>query len=584
VYKKIKILTKNGEDHATVSIYIYNDDNKNREKVKKLKAVTYNYNEPPTFLSDEKIFTNTINDNWQEVTFTFPNVKPGSVIEYQYDLESEFFFNFTGWTFQSDIPKVYSEFHALIPGNWVYNRHLNGLIPLNINDSTIKKNCFSLTVGSTADCEELTYAMKDIPAFVEEEKYSTAKSNYLSKIKFELAKIIRTDGTEKNFTSDWKETDLKLKHEEGIGRQLNDASYYSKNLPASLFENDDPIKKAKAIYTYMQHYFSLNTKNENIYRDVDSKKAFKEGIGSASEINIALINALQSAKIPAEIMLISTRDNGYPTKLHPVMTEFNYVLAHVTINGKVYLLDASDKKLAFGMIPLKALNGYGRVLDFDNGSYWFDINADTQTYKRQVLFVKMNEDATLEGKIKETSNGYFSKQKRESIQENQVEYLNSMQNENKNLEVLEYQHKNLDELEEPLIEEFDIKLNSAEIVANNIYISPFLNKHVKNPFQLKKRSYPVDFGFTVNESFIAEIEIPENYRIIALPKAVSLKLPNNGGTFISAVKIADHKITIFNKVDLKKTVYSPQEYPYLKELFNQIIITENSLITLEKIL
>ncbi len=584
VYKKIKILTKNGEDHATVSIYIYNDDNQNREKVKKLKAVTYNYNEPPSFLSDEKIFTNTINDNWKEVTFTFPNVKPGSVLEYQYDLDSEFFFNFTGWAFQSDIPKLYSEFHASIPGNWVYNRHLNGVIPLNINESIIQKNCFSLTIGTTADCEELTYAMRDVPAFVEEEKFSTAKSNYLSKIKFELAEIRRTDGTSRSYTTTWDKTDSKLKHEESIGKQLNEASFYSKNLPASIFEIADPIEKGKTIYTFMQKHFSLNTEDKSIYRDTDSKNAFKEGFGSASEINLALINALHSADIPAEIILISTRNHGYPTKLHPVMTDFNYLVAHVKINGKIYLLDASDKNLSFGMLPFKALNGYGRVLDFDKGSYWYDINSDIKTYKRQILVVKLNEDASLEGRLKETNNGYFSIQKRETINANKEEYLIALQNENKNLEVLEYHHENLDDLNKPLIEEFDIKLNAAEIVGNNIYISPFINKIVKNPFQLKQRSYPVDFGFTTNESFIAEIEIPENYRVTALPKAISLKLPNNGGTFSSTVKIANHKITIFNKIDLKKTVYSQQEYPYLKELYNQIIKTENSLITLEKIL
>lgn len=584
VYKKIKILTKNGEDHATVSIYIYNDDNQNREKVKKLKAVTYNYNEPPAYLSDEKIFTNTINDNWKKVTFTFPNVKPGSVLEYQYDLESEFFFNFTGWDFQSDIPKIYSEFHASIPGNWVYNRHLNGVIPLNINESNIQKNCFSLTIGTTADCEELTYAMRDIPAFVEEEKFSTAKSNYLSKIKFELAEIRRTDGTSQSYTSTWDKTDTKLKHDESVGKQLNDASFYSKNLPESIFEIADPLEKGKTIYTYLQKHFNLNPENKSIYRDVNSKNAYKEGIGSVSEINLALINALQSADIPAEIILISTRNHGYPTKIHPVMTDFNYLVAHAKINGKIYLLDASDKNLAFGMLPFKALNGYGRVLDFDNGSYWYDINSDTKTYKRQILFVKLNEDATLEGRIKETNNGYFSIQKRETIHADKEEYLLALQNENRNLEVLKYHNENLDNLNEPLIEEFEIKLNAADIVGNNIYISPFINKIVKNPFQLKQRSYPVDFGFTTNESFIAEIEIPENYRVTALPKTVSLKLPNNGGTFSSTVKIANHKITIFNKIDLKKTVYSQQEYPYLKELYNQIIKTENSLITLEKIL
>ncbi len=36
------------------------------------------------------------------------------------------------------------------------------------------------------------------------------------------------------------------------------------------------------------------------------------------------------------------------------------------------------------------------------------------------------------------------------------------------------------------------------------------------------------------------------------------------------------------KVIIKRALYDPKEYPYLKEFFNQIIKTQKSLITLEK--
>ncbi len=583
VYRKIKILNKEGEKHATVKIYIYNDKNKSKEKVKKIRAVTHNLNEPITNLKSKQIFTKTINSSWKEVTFTFPNVKPGSVLEYKYTLESKFFFNFSGWTFQSDIPKIHSEFHALIPGNWRYNRSFKGLINLSTNKATLKKHCFSLGHGTTADCEELTYIMKDIPAFIEEEKYSTTKNNYISKIKFELAEIFYTDGTSKQYTTTWKETDKRLKYDESIGKQLKSSSFLSKNLPNDLLIIEDKMSQCKSIYKYIQNHFSLNNDKVSIFKDVDVKKAYKEKLGSISEINLALISALKAADFDAKIILLATRDRGFPTKIHPIMTDFNYLATHLTINDQTYLLDASDDYLSFDMLPFKALNSYGRVLDFENGSYWFSTTPKIKTFEKISAKLKMNEDGTLIGNVKETYNGYFSKFKKELIKDkSEEEYLIYLENKNKNLEIISYTNEELDNHENPFIENFEIEIQAAESIGNNFYLNPFIEKYTKNPFQLKQRNYPVNFGFKISEHYTVQIDIPSNFIIKTIPKNIAFTLPNNGGLFIANFKQEENKITVFTKIKLNQTIYKTNDYQYLKEFFNEIIKTQNSLITLEK--
>ena len=76
-------------------------------------------------------------------------------------------------------------------------------------------------------------------------------------------------------------------------------------------------------------------------------------------------------------MLLATRKRGLPKKTHPVMNDFNYLVAKVDIDGETYLLDATDKYMPFGMLPFRCLNYYGRVMDFDNESYWYDILPET---------------------------------------------------------------------------------------------------------------------------------------------------------------------------------------------------------------
>ncbi len=72
-----------------------------------------------------------------------------------------------------------------------------------------------------------------------------------------------------------------------------------------------------------------------------------------------------------------------------------------------------------------------------------------------------------------------------------------------------------------------IEFDDYESVGNMIYFNLLLNRLKSNPLQLEERTYPVDFGY--------------------------------------------------------KRKYAPQEYFYLKEFYSQIIKTQNSLITLEKI-
>jgi len=580
VYRKIKILNKEGVKHATIKIYFSNDNDKSQ--VDDIKAITYNLNEPNTPLNTKHVYTTVVNENLKEVTFTFPNVKAGSILEYQYNLKTRTFFNFSGWVFQSDIPKIYSEFHALIPGNWRYNRQLKGLLKLSRNEASIKKNCFSFGFEFSADCEDLTYAMKDIPAFIEEKKYSTTKNNYISKIEFELAEVLYTDGTTKKFTTSWKETDKWLKRDENIGRQVKNNSFFLKKLPSELIPIEDKVKQCKSIYEYIQNYYSINIDKTYIFRNTDVKKAYLNKFGNFSEINLALINTLQSVGIDAKILLLSTRDRGFATKSHAVINDFNYLIAHITINNQTYLLDASDNYLSFDMLPFKALNSYGRVLDFDNGSYWYDIEPHINTYNRTSLEIDLNNDI-IYGKLKVINNGYFALKKRKSINvSTESKYLLELENDSKNIIINNYKNLNLNNLNKKLIEEFEIEFEESEAVGNMIYFNPFINKVKTNPFLLNERTYPIDFGYKKKLSYIVKINTPNNYKIISAPESVRLSIPNKGGVFLCNTTMKDNEITIFLQYSLNKTIYSPQEYPYLKEFYNQIIKTQNSLITLEK--
>ena len=93
-------------------------------------------------------------------------------------------------------------------------------------------------------------------------------------------------------------------------------------------------------------------------------------------------------------MLLSTRDEGLPKQTHPVMSDFNYSIAKVEIEGKHYLLDATDKFMPFGMLPYRALNHYGRVMDYKNESYWFNIEPQIENQYLARVHLQFDEAGT----------------------------------------------------------------------------------------------------------------------------------------------------------------------------------------------
>ncbi len=582
VYRKIKILNEKGYDYATIKLHLYKSESGDRERVQNIRAVTYNTPFEKTVLDEQQIFTTSLDEKHDEVSFTLPNLKPGSVIEYQYEIKSEYFFNLVGWNFQSSIPKLYSEFHAVIPGFWVYNRHLNGPLRLSVNNASLKNNCFEIR-SAKANCEDLTYAMINVPAFIEEEKYSTTKNNHIAKIEFELARINYTDGTSKEFTSSWLDTDKYLEEDSSVGKQLKLSSYFKKVIPKEIFKIKDDHEKAMSIYYYIQNHFKLDEDNHHILRNVNTKKAYDKKYGSNAEINLALINALRAAGLHAEIMLLSTRDNGVPTKNHPVLSDFNYMVTSLKIDDGSILLDPSDRFMSFGQTPFKTLNGQGRVLDFENGSYWYSTSPKISSMELKEISLKLDEEGALNGEVTIKSEGYDASAKRQWIDEmSQDDYLDYLETGDGDMMVINYENKQLKQLDSTLTERFDIEFEAVETIGNEIYVNPFLYKYKNNPFQLEERNYPVNFGYKINDVTKTSIELPDGYKIKTLPNPVQFKLPNNGGSFITVFTEKDNKILIYSHLRFNYAIYKPEKYKVLKEMFKEIIKTNNSLISLEK--
>lgn len=582
--QKLKILNRKGYDKATISIHLYNSD-KSKEKVSKITATTHNLIDGKierTILDDDQIFTERYNDNYTLVKFSMPNIKEGSVLTYSYTMESPFIYKYKSWEFQDDIPKLYSEYHTSIPANYEYHIKLVGQLSLHKNESERKHRCVEGGNGAYADCFNSIYVMKDIPAFIEED-YMTASKNYLSRIDYELKIINRFNGFTENITKTWETADKELKYDENIGKQLKKNISSSVALNDSIINEPDNLKRAIGIYKYVQSNFKWNKRN-SIYNESSVKDLIKEKSGNVAEINILLHNLLDEYGVEVYPVLMSTRNNGFPTKIHPVISDFNYLIVQAIIGNKSYLLDATDEYLSFGELPFRCLNQYGRKLDFKNGSEWIDIapeKVSTLLYKAEL---DLNEDEILSGYINSTSRGYHALPLKKAYFSNKQNYVKYFNEKNESIEIIEHTTQNKDKTDYTFIEDFEIEM-IPETVGNNLYINPFIFKFFEeNPFKLQERTYPIDFGYKDAYMYNLSINLGKFYEIVEMPEAKNIVLPYNAGQVIFDAKLEDNKARVFFKISFNKAIYEPEYYNYLRDLFmsNIVDIQNNSLIVIKK--
>ncbi|SDQ29236.1 DUF3857 domain-containing protein [Flagellimonas zhangzhouensis] len=586
-HAKKKIINKNGFDHADIEIPYYHSD-RSTEEVSKIRAITHN-NGVKSSLDQSNIFDEDINEHWSQKKFTFPNVQEGSVLEYSYEIQSPYLYNLKGWYFQDDIPKIYTEYNAKIPANYRYNRSLKGELNLDVNEATVRERCFRLPSrpNQSSHCEVLKYVMEHVPAFKDDEEYMLGATNYRSKLEFELSEKLGFDGINTKYTKTWRDVDRQLRGDKDVGGQLRKKNYFERNIPLDLFtQSEDKLTKAKNIYRFVQSYYTWNEKFGVLWEN-RVKQAFDERTGNVAEINITLINLLNAADLDADAMLVSTREHGLPKKSHPVMTDFNYLIAKVDIDGTSYLLDATEKNLNFGMLPYRCLNYYGRVMDLDDGSYWFDIEPEKSNVRSVRLQMELDfESGSGSGVFDEISTGYEAYFKRNYLATmTEEEYLDKFDESTINdFYVEDFQVDEEKSNENQLVEHYEFTLENVGN-GSTVLVNPFAIRYFKkNPFQSENRYYPVDFGYVRTFQYYASINIPEGYKIKEIPNPMNVGLPDNSGVLRFNCNESQGKVMVQFSLHLKYTQYTSEGYAYVKKFFeNAVTAQNNSYVVFEKI-
>ncbi len=586
---RIKILKQQGVEWGDWKVSLYTSTG-SKEELKGLKGITFNLENGQivkTELKKESIFTEKENKFWEATRFSLPAVKVGSVIDLQYQINSNTLWNLRSWKFQYTIPVKWSEYRVNYPEYFKYNQTMMGFHPLFDQKTEKHPGSYRIANGEMLNHQQtqLYYAAKDVPA-IKEEPFMTTLDNYTSRIEFELAQtdFLSVGGKFENHTTSWQEIAKKLLEDDDFGLQIKNGNFANDIIKQELAGTSDNLQKAIKIYEYVKSKVKWNEYN-SIYTSKPLRKVLSDGNGNVADINLLLTLLLTRSGIEAYPVILSTRNNGLLSPAHASISGCNYVIVQASIEGKKYLLDATEPNLPFGMIPFRTLNYEGRLVK-ENETNPVSLTCQKRV-TNNILNLTFNEKNELNGELLSRYIGHDAYDLREKIKNagGVKTYTEEQLNKNSELEILDYEIFNIDSIYNQLNEKAQIKIKSDndQADADVIYIDPIVvGKMKNNPFSAPTREFPVDFGVPFNETYQLHLTIPQGYVIDELPENKNFAIEDKSGFFLYQTSQLGDKIIITTRFSIDKPLFVQTEYQSIKEFFDIVIAKQSEQIVLKK--
>lgn len=603
-FVRIKILKESGKEWGNylVSLYSYNQT---KEDIRGIDGITYNLENGKIVKSDLKkdgIFKERENKYWESTKISLPAVKVGSVIDLKYTIFSPLLWNLQPWKFQYSIPVKWSHLSLEYPEYFNYNHSSLGYYPLFYNNHGTKNESINYTekyetngtwsgsgreiVNRSITYIEQTYdyAAKEVPA-IKEEPYCTTVENFTTKVKFELGStnFIKIGGDFKSYTNTWESISKELLDDEDFGGQINGGNFIEDDVKAITKGVSGEMNKLIALYSYVQK--NIKWDNYKGYSTSKSlKKTFADKTGNSADLNLLLLVMLQKSGFSVDPVILSTRDHGMITPLHPTLSDCNYVIVRAMIGDKPIFLDVTDPRIPAGQLPMRCMNGKG-ILITRNVTGEVELGNTPSVSSSTVMFEL--KDGKLKGTVVSRLSGTGAYTFRNEIKDagGEKAYFEKLKNKSKEIDFVDYTYNNVDSLYQPIEKRYNFILNDGPADDNSIiYLNPMVfDKWLQNPFTSPTRVYPVDFGVPFVENYRMNFTIPEGYKVEELPKNKNIVLGNKDGRFIYTIVQMDNRIVMNLRFSIDKSMFLPEEYQNLKDFFDKVIATEGEQVVLKKI-
>ncbi|MEO8821597.1 MAG: DUF3857 domain-containing protein [Ginsengibacter sp.] len=579
---RIKILKDKGISEANIKINFYSSED--YERLTDISGVTYNVdnsgNVVKTKLDKSSIFIKKLNNRFSQLSFSMPDVKVGSVIEFKYKDIKRSLADLDNWQFQDDIPTRLSMYKILIPGIFRFATQLY-TYQIAEQSSSSTNDVLVYHGGVISDrSEEKTYVLKDVPA-LRDEPFMGAEKDYLQRIVFQLGRIVYGDGEIEDVMSSWPKITKQLLEQDDFGLQLKKNLPHTASLDDSLKNVTGDYNKMVLVYDYVRRNMNWNG-IESIYSDNGIKSAWDKKSGTNSELNFILIGRLRDAGLKAFPLLVSTKDNGTVNTIYPFLDQFNNTMTCVLIGDRNYILNAADKYNPANLIPYDVLDNQGFVVDNEYGG-WITLSNKKDTWKSLVsIFANINPDALMEGNATVYSYGYSKNPRVKEWEEDKSTFEDNFTKAFTAIKVKNIKVKNEDIDTLPLEQKLDFSLPLNASGEYKYFTLNLFQGLEKNPFIADKRTTDIEFNYPKSYTIIGKINIPDGYVFDDLPKNIKMIMPDTSIVMQRILQPEDGSLDFRITLDFAKSYYTAADYPIFHEFYKQLFNALNEQIVIKK--
>lgn len=583
---------KTPDDVLKIEIPLYKGNGSgNEDKILSLKAVTYNLENGKVLeqkVEKKDIFTEKVHRFLDKQTFSFPNVKNGSILEYTYEILSPFYSDTDTWYFQQSVPVVNSNFTLESHEFLIYQHDLRGgFSPKVVRDSkqdTYTLNEFVRGRNSNTSVSEqklsintVKYTLTNLPNY-SREAYVLNSRNLLASIRFELSSYIVPGRTTENFSTTWEKIGKDLLDNDNFGRELNGNGFLDEPVNTIIAGKNTPEEKMQTLFDYVRNTYTFNDYVSK-YTDNGIKKTFNEKSGNSADINLMLIAMLRKAGLDANPIVLSTVNNGVLNYSFPSRNKLNYVIAGVTINKEFYLMDATDKNSQINLLPIRAINDRGFMVT-DKGMKEITLRNSTMSADKKTITADLKADGNLTGIYSSVRDNYFYMSDLNDIA-NDPKAFEKEYTEDYNFEISDF--KTQDNKQNLIRHQFKFNDVKVDVAGNKILFNPFLFlANTKHNLNLEQRNYNIEFGAPTTNTNTIKIKIPEGYKVESLPTEKQFTMPDQAGGYAYKVIEKDGFIIAQAQKIMPYSVLPAQYYKPLKEFLTNIINTEGQQVILVK--
>lgn len=590
---KIKVLKSEGTSCADIHIPFYSNEKNStmKESVTQIDASSYNLEGGKvvrTKMKRDLIFEERLNNKYMQIKFSIPAVREGTVFEYKYQVNSDFYYTINQWEAQKDIPVLLTQYDIIIPEYFKFNLDARGSHFLNPKDEaeTLSFNLqFQGGQIETVNCSgrHLQFTGHQLPA-LRADNYVWCPDDFRSGVNFELRGIDFPGAIYKSFTHTWKEIDKMLLEDEDFGSLLKMKNPYREEMAMLPFHKlTNRHEKISAIYLYLKKKISWN--NQYGLYGYEVKKAIKNGTGNNAEINFVLMSMLRDAQIPCYPVVMSRKNLGILPLTHPSIQKLNtFVVGIADTDSTMVYLDGSVTNGYLDVLPPVLMVDRARLISNANTDNWINLSTLGKNQIRSVVKAQISPDGKISGSRQTSYYGQYAAnfRRRYHAAKDSAEFISKLETE-ENIQVKKFNTAEVNQFSPKLTEFFEFEKQST-VNDNLIYVNPMIFMHIsKSPFIQTERQLPLEMQYTEQYTLVNQITIPDGYIVEELPKSMSIRTEDRQGTCRFSSVLQNNVITITYVFTLNKLLFLSTEYLGVKSFWETIAEKNNEILVLKKL-